>query len=189
MVYHRTGYNLFHFLPLYWKVHMSDMESSTSLPWYQNIAWVPVITLLVIPICGLISAFWIPLRPQTAIFSFLYLISVTLSVTAGSWFNILSNLIFDSSLGYHRLWSHRSYTASVPLRVGLAIFSAAAMQGPIRWWAREHCVHHWYTDTPDDPYNIKKGFLHAHILWMLVKQPKRAAWVDISDLKANTVVV
>ncbi|KAF4227047.1 hypothetical protein CNMCM6805_003676 [Aspergillus fumigatiaffinis] len=63
------------------------------------------------------------------------------------------------------------------------------MQGPIRWWAREHRVHHRYTDTPDDPYNIKKGFLHAHILWMLVKQPKRAARVDISDLKADTVVV
>ncbi|KAJ5827301.1 hypothetical protein N7447_004064 [Penicillium robsamsonii] len=63
------------------------------------------------------------------------------------------------------------------------------MQGPIRWWAREHRVHHRYTDTPDDPYNIKQGFWHAHIMWMIVKQPKRAARVDISDLKADPVVV
>lgn len=86
------------------------------------------------------------------------------------------------------MWSHRSYIASRPLKVFFAILGAAAMQGPIRWWAREHRAHHRFTDTSEDPYNIKKGFLHAHILWMIVRQPKRAGRVDISDLRNDPIV-
>jgi stearoyl-CoA desaturase (delta-9 desaturase) len=72
--------------------------------------------------------------------------------------------------------------------MALAIFGAAAMQGPIRWWAREHRAHHRFTDTSEDPYNIKKGFFHAHILWMVIRQPKRTRRVDISDLRNDPVV-
>jgi stearoyl-CoA desaturase (delta-9 desaturase) len=62
------------------------------------------------------------------------------------------------------------------------------MQGPIRWWARDHRAHHQFTDSTEDPYNIKQGFFHAHILWMILKQPKRSRRVDISDLMNDSVV-
>ncbi|OQE19332.1 hypothetical protein PENFLA_c019G00186 [Penicillium flavigenum] len=91
-------------------------------------------------------------------------------------------------LGYHRLWSHGSYVASIPLKIFLAVIGAAALQGPIRWWACGHRAHHRFTDTSEDPYNIKKGFFHAHILWMLLKQPKRNRRVEISDLLKDPVV-
>ncbi|KAH8699086.1 hypothetical protein BGW36DRAFT_293261 [Talaromyces proteolyticus] len=35
---------------------------------------------------------------------------------------------------------------------------------PIKWWAREPYAHHRYRDTEEDPYNVTKRFIHAHIL-------------------------
>lgn len=77
----------------------------------------------------------------------------------------------------------------------LAIFGAGAIQGSIKWWAKSHRVHHRFTDTELDPYNIKKGFLHAHILWILLKEeprtnrtrPKKQS-VSISDLTNDPIV-
>lgn len=36
-------------------------------------------------------------------------------------------------VGYHRLWSHRSYGARLPLRIALAIMGTAGFQGSIRF--------------------------------------------------------
>ena len=93
------------------------------------------------------------------------------------------------SLGDHRLWAHRAYQASTPLKWALALLGGGAIQGSIKFWAREHRAHHRYTDTEKDPYNIKQGLLHAHILWLLLKQPKRSNRVDISDLNNDPIVV
>lgn len=60
-------------------------------------------------------------------------------------------------LGYHRLWAHRSYNASVPLQYVLAMWGTGAVQGSIKWWSRGHRAHHRYTDTELDPYNAHKG--------------------------------
>jgi stearoyl-CoA desaturase (delta-9 desaturase) len=71
----------------------------------------------------------------------------------------------------------------------LAAFGAGAVQGSIRFWAREHRAHHRYTDTDRDPYSIQKGFWYAHILWVIVKQPKRHNRVDISDITNDSIAV
>jgi stearoyl-CoA desaturase (delta-9 desaturase) len=92
-------------------------------------------------------------------------------------------------VGYHRLWAHRSYSASPLLKYLLAAFGAGAVQGSIKFWVREHRAHHRYTDTDRDPYNIQKGFWHAHIMWVLVKQPKKNNRVDISDIMHDRIVV
>jgi fatty-acid desaturase len=36
----------------------------------------------------------------------------------------------------------------------------------------DHRAHHRYTDTDKDPYNVKKGFLWAHIGWVIWKRPQ-----------------
>ena len=92
--------------------------------------------------------------------------------------------------GYHRLWAHTSYSATWPLRVFLAAVGGGAVEGSVRWWARDHRAHHRYTDTEKDPYSVRKGLLYSHFGWMLMKQnPKRIGRTDISDLNEDPVVV
>ncbi len=76
--------------------------------------------------------------------------------------------------GYHLLFSHPTYKATLPLRIFHLLFGAAAFQGPVLDWAEKHREHHSYVDTARDPYRIWdgwRGFVHAHIGWMLIKQP------------------
>ncbi len=90
--------------------------------------------------------------------------------------------------GYHRLWSHRSYNASIPLQAFLLIAGASAVQGSAYWWARGHRVHHRYTDSELDPYNAKRGILWSHIGWMMVKPERKLGMADISDLRKDPLI-
>lgn len=93
---------------------------------------------------------------------------------------------FGITMGYHRLWSHRSYKASPLLQLILAIMGTLAFQGSIKWWVTRHRLHHRYTDTEDDPYNAKRGFLHTHIGWIFKKTfHKKLPLIDLSDLDNN----
>ncbi|XP_051508102.1 stearoyl-CoA desaturase b [Myxocyprinus asiaticus] len=95
--------------------------------------------------------------------------------------------------GAHRLWSHRSYKASVPLRIFLAVANSMAFQNDIYEWARDHRVHHKYSETNADPHNARRGFFFAHIGWLLVrKHPdviEKGSKLELSDLKADGVVM
>jgi stearoyl-CoA desaturase (delta-9 desaturase) len=95
--------------------------------------------------------------------------------------------------GVHRLWSHRSYKAALPLRVFLMVCNSIASQGTIYHWARDHRVHHLYSDTAADPHDATRGFFFSHCGWMLMK--KRPEVVEagkklsMSDLEADPVVM
>uniref|UniRef100_A0A4W4DPT4 stearoyl-CoA 9-desaturase n=1 Tax=Electrophorus electricus TaxID=8005 RepID=A0A4W4DPT4_ELEEL len=95
--------------------------------------------------------------------------------------------------GAHRLWSHRSYKAKLPLRIFLAIANSMAFQNDIFEWSRDHRVHHKYSETSADPHNATRGFFFAHIGWLLVrKHPEvieKGTKLDLSDLKADEVVM
>ena len=94
---------------------------------------------------------------------------------------INANTAALTSAGYHRLFAHRCYTASTPLRVWWMLLGAGAFEGSVRWWSRDHRAHHRYVDTDKDPYAIIKGFWYAHVGWMLVKQDKtKIGKADIS---------
>lgn len=77
-------------------------------------------------------------------------------------------------LGFHRLWSHASYKINKFLECLLMLVSAGTLQGPAIAWASDHKFHHAFPDTERDPHtpvkykNKLKGFLWAHIGWMLV---------------------
>ncbi|RKO85374.1 hypothetical protein BDK51DRAFT_16122 [Blyttiomyces helicus] len=96
---------------------------------------------------------------------------------------------FGVTVGIHRLWSHRSYTASLPLRFALGIMATMAFQQRIYWWAMRHRLHHRYIDTDMDPYNAKKGFWYTHIGWVYEKvhYPKMKL-IDRKDLDEDIVV-
>ncbi|KAF4085465.1 hypothetical protein AMELA_G00118840 [Ameiurus melas] len=95
--------------------------------------------------------------------------------------------------GAHRLWSHRSYKASLPLRIFLAVANSMAFQNDIYEWSRDHRVHHKYSETDADPHNASRGFFFAHIGWLLVrKHPdviENGQKLELSDLKNDRVVM
>lgn len=58
--------------------------------------------------------------------------------------------------GAHRLWAHRSYKARFPLRVILMVFNLIAFQDSVLDWARDHRVHHKFSETDADPHNATR---------------------------------
>ncbi|CAL8145716.1 unnamed protein product [Orchesella dallaii] len=100
---------------------------------------------------------------------------------------------FGITAGAHRLWSHKSYKANLPLRVFLMFAQTIACQNSIHEWARDHRVHHKYTDTNADPHNSKRGFFFCHVGWLFVKKhddlKTKGKTIDISDLETDSVVM
>ena len=80
--------------------------------------------------------------------------------------------MFGITAGAHRLWSHRSYKATYPLRVFLMLCNSIANQGSIWHWSRDHRVHHKHSETDADPHNATRGFFYSHMGWLLVKKHK-----------------
>ncbi|KAK3369027.1 hypothetical protein B0T24DRAFT_595816 [Lasiosphaeria ovina] len=155
------------------KPHITE-QPITLKNWYQHVNWLNTTFIIFVPLMGTVSAYWVPLHMKTAIFAVAYYYFAGLGITAG----------------YHRLWAHTSYKASLPLRIFLAAGGAAAVEGSARWWSRDHRAHHRYTDTEKDPYSVRKGLLYSHIGWMVMKQnPRRIGRTDISDLNEDPVVV
>src|SRR6478609_9350501 len=93
------------------------------------------------------------------------------------------------TLGYHRLFSHITFQASWPIRLFILIFGAAAFENSVLMWASEHRRHHKHVDHDDDPYDITKGFFHAHIGWLLFKLLPQPPFDNVNDLKKDPLVM
>lgn len=90
--------------------------------------------------------------------------------------------------GYHRLFAHGAYRAALPLRVFYLLFGAASVQNSALKWASDHRAHHAHTDSDRDPYDIRRGFLWAHIGWVLRVNPDAASHGLVGDLERDPLV-
>jgi len=94
--------------------------------------------------------------------------------------------------GAHRLWAHKSYKASNPVKFILVLFNTIALQNDIIEWARDHRVHHKFSETDADPHNATRGFFFSHIGWLLVRKhpdvKEKGSKIDVSDLKADPML-
>jgi len=153
-------------------IHIIDQPWTLS-NWHQHLNWLNVTILVGTPLLGLFGTLTTTPLQKTLIWAVIYYFCTGFGIT----------------VGYHRLWAHRSFTASLPLRFFLAAVGGGAVEGSIRWWSRDHRAHHRYTDTTKDPYSVRKGLLYAHLGWMIIKQdPKRIGRTDITDLNADPIV-
>ncbi|EFA05245.2 Acyl-CoA desaturase-like Protein [Tribolium castaneum] len=102
----------------------------------------------------------------------------------------LSNL--GTISGAHRLWTHRSYQAQLPLKLFLMFCNNISNQNSIYDWVRDHRVHHKFSDTDADPHNIKRGFFFAHMGWLMVrKHPEvtiKGQTLDFSDIDSDKLI-
>ncbi len=90
--------------------------------------------------------------------------------------------------GYHRCYSHNCYKVHPIIEAILLFFGTLATQGSVLQWAHDHRLHHAHVDTDKDPYTVKKGLLHAHILWMFYKKEPINPKV-VSDLYRKKMLV
>ncbi|KAL6707366.1 stearoyl-CoA 9-desaturase [Coniothyrium glycines] len=142
--------------------------------WHKKINWLNTTLVVLIPLLGIYLAWSTPLTLPTFLWSIVYYFATAFGITGG----------------YHRLWSHRCYSARLPLRLVLAFTGAGAIQGSIRWWSANHRAHHRWTDTMKDPYSVMRGLVFSHIGWMVLNNdPKVKGRTDVSDLDNDPVVV
>ncbi|MFE5121438.1 acyl-CoA desaturase [Streptomyces sp. NPDC056669] len=87
---------------------------------------------------------------------------------------------FGLTVGYHRLFTHRSFKARRGLRIALAVAGSLGVEGSPVQWVANHRRHHAFADREDDPHSpwrygtgtraLLKGLVHAHIGWMLKRE-------------------
>jgi stearoyl-CoA desaturase (delta-9 desaturase) len=70
------------------------------------------------------------------------------------------------TIGYHRLLSHRSFSAAKLAEYFWVVAGYLAFEGSPIWWATIHRAHHRYVDTPLDPHSPKYGLKNAHTGWL-----------------------
>ena len=61
--------------------------------------------------------------------------------------------IFAIGAGYHRYFSHRSYSTSRAFQFVLAVVSQSTAQKSVLWWAAKHRHHHLHSDTAEDVHH------------------------------------
>lgn len=117
------------------------------------------------------------------VYAYFYGVTAGEAALAVSYF-VLSGL--SITVGYHRLIAHRAFACQSWLKFLLLVFGSAAWQGSALSWSADHIRHHAYTDTGRDPYNIKEGFLHAHVGWLFRREHPSAI---PENLKADRLLV
>lgn len=101
------------------------------------------------------------------------------------------------TLGYHRLFCHRAFSACAPLAAALGILGAMTMQGQISAWVSIHRKHHRYSDRLGDPHSPRprgagiagavRGFFEGHVGWVM--SHVYCVYVDyVRDLRRDPVV-
>lgn len=84
---------------------------------------------------------------------------------------------FGITVGYHRLFTHKSFEAVPWLRATLGIAGCMAVQGPVVNWVADHRKHHRFSDHEGDPHSPNLlddhglfgtlgGLWHAHVGWL-----------------------
>jgi stearoyl-CoA desaturase (delta-9 desaturase) len=84
---------------------------------------------------------------------------------------------FGVTIGYHRLFTHRSFKPRRALKIALASAGSLAMEGSLIGWVANHRRHHVFSDRPGDPHSPHeydgkgfagplRGFFHAHVGWL-----------------------
>jgi len=85
------------------------------------------------------------------------------------------------TVGFHRLFVHRSFETYTWVKVVLGVLGSMAVVGGLLNWVAQHRRHHQHSDTPDDPHTphhqgrgvpgVLRGFWFAHAGWFFAPDP------------------
>jgi stearoyl-CoA desaturase (delta-9 desaturase) len=91
--------------------------------------------------------------------------------------------IFAIGAGYHRYFSHRSYSTSRAFQFVLAFMSQTTTQKSVIWWASKHRHHHLYSDTGHDVHSPRHhGFIYSHLGWIFARKHTDPDFAKVADL-------
>ena len=103
------------------------------------------------------------------------------------------------TVGFHRLFTHRSFKTSRVLRGIFAALGSAAIEGPVISWVADHRKHHAFSDREGDPHSphvghgggwrgTMRGLFHAHMGWLFIHTERGAKRRFAGDLIDDPVV-
>jgi stearoyl-CoA desaturase (Delta-9 desaturase) len=106
---------------------------------------------------------------------------------------------FGITVGFHRLFTHRSFKTSRPMRLLWAVLGSMALEGPVIEWVAYHRRHHRFSDREGDPHSphvghgsgivgALRGLFHAHVGWVLFSDEPAEEGRYAPDLIADPVV-
>jgi len=103
------------------------------------------------------------------------------------------------TVGFHRLFAHRSFATSPALRGVLGALGSAAIEGPVISVVAEHRKHHACSDRRGDPHSphvdhgggwrgTLKGLYHAHMGWLFIHTQRGSKERFAPDLLRDPVI-
>lgn len=122
-----------------------------------------------------------------------------------TWIHLILLLVmypvtgFGVTIGYHRLFTHKSFDTGPRTKLALGVLGAMSLQGPIRSWVAFHRLHHQHSDHADDPHtphardgdtigHILQGWWKSHLGWMLVPVDPETYKNYVPDLDRDPVI-
>jgi stearoyl-CoA desaturase (delta-9 desaturase) len=124
--------------------------------------------------------------PSTLSFVLVHLACIAAIWTGITWQSVALGAalywlrIFAIGAGYHRYFSHRSYSTSRAFQFVLALGSQSTAQKSVLWWTAQHRHHHLHSDTERDLHSPRqRGFLYSHVGWIF---SRRADSVDLTKV-------
>lgn len=90
--------------------------------------------------------------------------------------------MFFVTAGYHRYFSHKTYSTSRVFQFLLAFMAQTSSQKGALWWAAHHRHHHKFSDMEEDVHSPKQGIWHSHAGWILSKDYNETEYQYIRDL-------
>jgi stearoyl-CoA desaturase (delta-9 desaturase) len=101
------------------------------------------------------------------------------------------------TVGFHRLFTHRSFETSAVIQFIFGVLGSMAVQGPVLKWVAMHRRHHQHSDDPADPHSphhqgkgvrgLLRGVWHAHVGWIFDPTPPGLLRY-VTDLQQSSVV-
>ncbi|XP_072938086.1 acyl-CoA Delta-9 desaturase-like [Epargyreus clarus] len=143
-----------------------------SLGFKNDVKWSSAIAIILYHIIGMYWCYYyaFPVKWQTLVFALIMYVASGFGITGGA----------------HRLWTHKSFKATLPLKLFFLMCFASAGQNTLEQWVRDHRVHHKYSDTDADPHNANRGLFFSHIGWLMLKKNDqvrlRCKQMDMSDI-------
>src|SRR5437868_6678773 len=103
------------------------------------------------------------------------------------------------TVGFHRLFTHRSFKTTPTVRFIFAVLGSAAIEGPIISWVADHRKHHAFSDREGDPHSphvdhghglkgALRGLWHAHVGWLFIHTQRGNKERYAPDLLRDPVV-
>lgn len=74
---------------------------------------------------------------------------------------------FSTTIGLHRLLSHRSFRCPKWAEYLLVTGAMLTGQGSPLLWVANHRIHHQHSDETGDVHSPRRGFWYSHILWII----------------------